>query len=213
MANGFGRSVDWSGDVIAVGATRFNRTGGVAVVRNGSVAQMLTSPLSVSGDDLGVSVAVEDNLIVAGAWNAMVEGMRMQGALFVFTADESGNFSFTRRLHSAAIAALPFNSFVFFGGALTMTNGVILASAEGHLGKLAVHFHRNDTTRDWDEGTIIHRSDIESFGRAIALTNDTAVICGVVSRPHTHAHPRTFAPRLLLARRRSAISTALGEAS
>lgn len=93
-ADSFGNAVAIDGDTIAVGAPSHNvgPSGGdhgavFCFTRTGNVwteAARLTATLGGSGDELGFSVSISGDLIVAGAWRDDIGENTNQGSAYVF---------------------------------------------------------------------------------------------------------------------------------
>lgn len=97
--SGFGFAVSISGNTVVVGAHSENTNAGSAYVyvepptgwpaKMGQTAK-LTASDAHSGAELGRSVSISGNTIVAGAQNAAIEGRNEQGAAYVFVEPSSG---------------------------------------------------------------------------------------------------------------------------
>ncbi len=96
-AFGFGTSLSFSGDLLAVGDaldyTPASFSGAVTVYeRSGgtwTTAKLLYQPNGIAGQFFGTSVAIEGDLLLVGATGAKVAGVE-SGVVFVFSRDEGG---------------------------------------------------------------------------------------------------------------------------
>jgi len=135
----------------------------------------------VYGDGFGISVAVEGDTIVVGAFQAKVETKRLQGAAYVFERNNGGsnNWGEVKKLTASdGIASSR------FGGVVSIDNNTIIigsvnffdANAQGS----AYLFERNLGGPDnWGEVRKLTASDGAAgdvFGGAVSISGDSAIV-------------------------------------
>ncbi|MCI0388648.1 MAG: hypothetical protein MOB07_07755 [Acidobacteria bacterium] len=191
--NWFGYSVAISGDTIAIGAPH-DKTGTnsfqgsvYVFVRSDSVwslQQKLTAHDGEAGDQLGTSVSISGNTVVAGAFADQVGANYGQGSAYVF-ARSGGAWSFQQKLTANDGEAID-----WFGRSVAISGGTIVAGApldnsgtNPDLGSAYV-FVRSGTV--WTQqqrltANIAYSND--QFGSAVAINGDTAIIGAPQAKP------------------------------
>jgi hypothetical protein len=86
----------------------------------------LTASDGISNDQLGISVSISGNTVVAGAQNATVNGNAMQGAAYVFVKPTSGWQNMTQK---AKLTASDGKAGDGFGGAVYIEGNTIVVGA------------------------------------------------------------------------------------
>jgi hypothetical protein len=141
----YGASVGINGNVIAIGAVESGSVGSRDPSGSGPGAvyvyvrpsggwttttetAKLTASDGVTGDDLGYSVAVGENTIVAGAPDNVVNGVFASGASYVFTKPTSGWASETQ---TAKLSVLNEGDAVAFGTSVAISGNTIVGGAFG----------------------------------------------------------------------------------
>jgi uncharacterized protein (TIGR03437 family) len=169
----FGNSVALSGSTAVVGEPFNSQEIGAAFVfvRSGSnwaQQAVLTASDRAPGDEFGWSVAVSGSLALAGAPQKTSE----QGAAYAFA--QAG----TNWTQQAELIASDATSGDGFGSAIAVNGGTVLiasplkASQQG-----AVYvFVRSDTDATWGQQAKLTIPGGASFGQAVSLSGDTAVI-------------------------------------
>ena len=191
----FGWSVALDGDVMAAGA-RFGdvgsrtNTGFVGVFQRnaggtnnwGQVALLAPSAVT-TGDLFGAAVAVDGDVLVAGASAHDVDGTNSAGAVFVFERRSVGSTS--AWVEVAQILSTDVAPVQFFGSSVAVDGDVIAVGAPGVNGgvggKGAVYlFERNASSGDtWGPVVKLQPADLPSgqnFGQSVALRNGTLLV-------------------------------------
>lgn len=128
----FGFSVAIDSDTIVVGAVEKAAGLGAAYVfvedelGEWSEQEKLVDPEGVAGDHLGVSVDIDGDVVVAGAYQDVVPtgvGDREKGSVVVFTRD-AGVWSFDQKVFSAGSA-----QFIDYGWSVALDDGVLAVGA------------------------------------------------------------------------------------
>lgn len=181
----FGVSVAIFGDTAVAGAyfddDAGNASGAAYVfVRSAGVwtqqAKLYASDASTN-DQFGVSVAIDGDTIAVGAYGKMVSGAASAGAVYVFV--RSG-MTWTEQ---AKLTASDAASGDLFGGALSLAADTLMIGASGDNNAggndagASYVFTRSGTI--WTEQAKLTASDgatLDSFGRSVALSGETAVI-------------------------------------
>ena len=86
----------------------------------------LTASDGANGDQLGISVSISGNTVVAGAENATVNGNALQGAAYVFVKPASGWGNMTQ---TAKLTASDGKAGDGFGGAVYIAGNTIAVGA------------------------------------------------------------------------------------
>ncbi|MGH9937809.1 MAG: FG-GAP repeat protein, partial [Blastocatellia bacterium] len=184
----FGSAVALSGKTIAVGAP-LDRVG--LKSRQGSVylftlssarwiqQQQLTANDGAADSYFGVAIALGDDTLIVGSSSSNVGANNQQGAAYVFA--RAGDFWTQQQklLANDGVAADRFGSSVALDGD-TVVIGAASKSIDGNGGKGAAYiFARNGAV--WTQQQRLTASDAETFGYAVALSGDTALIGAVLS--------------------------------
>jgi len=169
------------GDVLAIGfQTLFSNTGRVEMRLRGSNGAWVPTPNWLdpgdlaSGDRFGESVAVSEDIVIAGAPGASLNGNNGQGAAYIFT--RSGD-TFTRTAKLTAPDGVPF---AHFGGAVAISGDAAIVGARctGTCPGGAYLFTR-DGSGMWTYRTKLTASDGHNgdyFGFSVAMEGRTAMI-------------------------------------
>ena len=171
----FGRSVAIEGNTIVVGSYYDDGTGSAYVfARLGSVwtqQQKLIAPDAASGDRFGCSAAIDNNIIVIGAYGDDSQ----TGSAYVFTRTGS-TWSFQQKLSDAQ----PGDN---FGYSVAIDNNTIIIGAPNHshsefdYAGSAYVFTRSE--QSWSQQAVLWASDPayrDHFGFSVALDGNSAVI-------------------------------------
>ncbi len=188
----FGISVAVSGDTIVVGAWREDAGGtdvGAAYVfgrdqggtDNWGQVKKLTASDAQAGDNFGISVAVDGDTAVVGAWLEDAGGTDA-GAAYVFGRDQGGtdNWGQVKKLTASdAEAGDNFGWSVAVDGD-TIVVGAFLEDAGGTDAGAAYVFGRDEGgAGNWGQVKKLTASDAQAgdeFGRSVAVSGDTAVV-------------------------------------
>ena len=183
----FGKNVAISGDTAVVGATRFEAGTypGAAYIfqrdqggaNNWGQVKKLTASDAQSDDRFGVSVTVDGDTIVVGAF-AEDEGGDAAGAAYVFRRNLGGvdNWGEVTKL-----IASDAHAWELFGGSVALSADIAIvgASPAKHTGAAYV-FGRNQGGADnWGEVTKLASSERQAndrFGASVAVSGNTAVV-------------------------------------
>jgi FG-GAP repeat/IPT/TIG domain len=179
---GFGVGVATDGSTVAVGSPGVNsQTGAVFVFarsgRSWTQQAKLTATGGVPSDELGASVAMSGNTIVAGAPGVNSD----KGALYVFT--ESGSVW----SQQAELTASDGASNDGFGGSVSgpqvpggiaISGSTVVAGAPGHAGTGAAYVF-TPSGGPWAQQAEVKASDAatnDAFGSSVAISNQTAIV-------------------------------------
>lgn len=189
---GFGGSIAVIGDTAFIGAATTNSyQGAVYVYRRSERCTLQGCPWVkrqrlVASDGAPYSyfgkVAFDGTTALIGAPYVTVDGRQYQGAVYVFTQDASRNFAQVQKLTAPDGVA----SDCYFGMSVAVSGSDALIGAPGCGGTNAAinsrgsaYRYRRDANGNWGIVQKFVASDggfAESFGRAVAITADTAVI-------------------------------------
>ncbi|RIK69216.1 MAG: hypothetical protein DCC65_00255 [Planctomycetota bacterium] len=179
--DGFGVSVDVSGDTIVVGSP-FAGTAGSAYVfmRSGEAWNQqakLTASDAAANDTFGISVAIDDDTIVVGAEADDTSGGTDAGSAYVFT--RSGSFW----SQQAKLTAVDGAADDRFGYSVSLSEHSAIIGAQGddisggsNLGSAYV-FNRCESV--WSQQAKLTASDgaaNDSFGVSVCISGDTAIV-------------------------------------
>ena len=182
----FGYSVAISGNTALVGAYQDvvgaqNGQGSVYVfVRSGiswSQQAQLTATGGLAGDQFGTSVSIDGNTALVGAPYDDVSTNSDQGSVYVFV--RSGT-TWTQQAQLIDIAGAGSD---YFGKSVSLSGDLALIGANGYdidlkmMQGAAFIFTRSGTT--WSQQAYLTADDglaEDNFGRAVALSGDTALI-------------------------------------
>ena len=174
----FGISVAIDNDTIVVGAHGIANASGAAYVfaRTGSTwvqQQKLTGSENSPSDSFGLSVGVDGNTIVCGAFGNSAFNTITWGTAYVFTRSGS---TWTETQKLAASDAGDFNS---FGGTVAIGDGTLIVGAIGNAGfSGAVYVFTFDGSK-WVEQEKLHAQDATpktNFGYRLGISGDTMVV-------------------------------------
>jgi hypothetical protein len=171
----FGRSVAIQGDTIVVGAylddNNDSNTGSAYVfTRSGdlwSQQQKLIASDAATDDKFGISVAIDNDTIVVGAYG----DDKNTGAAYVFARNGSAWYQ-QQKLNASGPGDL-------FGASVSISNNTIIVGAygdDGYTGAVYV-FVRNGS--DWSQDCILRASDSinnDMFGWSVAIDGNWAVV-------------------------------------
>jgi hypothetical protein len=190
----FGRSVDLRGNLIVVGAPNddaegYNESGSAYVFRkesNGTITEIakLTLPEPNSNDYFGSAVAVGDNMVAIGAYEAdyTLNGQHYNAAGKVFLYKIDGN---TVSLVQTLKAPTPHTSSHYFGYSLSISGNRLVVGEFGrhnqiyghHTGAVYLYEIENEGTAQL-KATIhsaVPRSDGQ-FGKTVNLSGNRLVV-------------------------------------
>ncbi|HUU97589.1 MAG TPA: FG-GAP repeat protein [Phycisphaerae bacterium] len=192
----FGRCVAISGDVVAIGAhydsdDAFQSGSAYVFVKPPSGWESMTAEtakLTASDpsdlDRLGLAVAIDGDVVVAGAW-ADDDGGSASGSAYVYNQPLDGWADMTE---TAKLAASDAAAGDHFGWSVSINGDVAMIGAPAHLwdgsGFGSAYAYRFDGT-DWIEEAKLTASDgaeDDEFGYSVSISGDAAVIG---SRYHT----------------------------
>jgi hypothetical protein len=169
----FGRSVAIEGNTVVVGAYHDDNGGSVYVfTRSGTLwsqQQRIAGHDVIAGNRFGISVDIDNNTIVAGAYRNKND----RGAAYVFT--RNGSIWSQQQKLTASDAC---NGDYFGYSVAIEANIILVGSHKANAGAGSVYvYERQDTT--WSEQSILHASDANDndyFGCSIAFDGNYAVI-------------------------------------
>ena len=184
----FGQSVKVDGDTVIIGAPEEGSNG---LTRNGAAyifvrddsggwherAKLLASD-SAAGDGFGISVGIDEDTAVIGAYGNSGNGLRA-GAAYVFVRDSDGNWQ-----QQAKLFASDAGTRYSFGFSVAIDNdtaviGAPNESSDGFPISGAAYVFERDDFGDWHEQRKLRASDAasrERFGRSVGLDGDTTII-------------------------------------
>jgi hypothetical protein len=173
----FGSAVALDGDTAVIGADWANSSQGTVYVftRSGatwSEQQKLTAADGAAFTRFGFAVAVSGDTLLVGAFLANIGQNNNQGAAYVFTRN-GAIWSQQQKLTAADGAASN-----RFGYAVALDGHRALIGAPNHMAHGAVYYFARDDTSWSQQQKLIpsNGSSGESFGAAVDLDGDTAVI-------------------------------------
>jgi len=181
----FGRSVAVSGDTAVVGAYTDDTSAGsnagsaYVFVRSGGAwteQQKLTASDAVENDELGWSVAVSGDTVVAGAWFDDTPAGTSAGSAYVFVRSGGAWTEQQKLTASDAAANDQLGSSVAVSGDTVVAGATGDTTAAGQLAGSAYVFVRSGAT--WTEQQKLTASDaaaFDVFGIAVAVSGDTVV--------------------------------------
>ncbi|MBO9664877.1 hypothetical protein [Dokdonella sp.] len=189
---GFGGSIAVSGDIAFVSAATTNgNQGAVYVYQRSNICSMQGCPWVqkqrlVASDGAPNTyfgkVAFDGTTALIGASSTTVDGRPSQGAVYVFSRGENRNFAQVQKLTAPDGAA----SDCYFGTSVAIAGSDALIGAPGCGGtnqainsRGSAYRYRKDANGNWVIVQKFVASDggfAESFGRAVAINADTAVI-------------------------------------
>ena len=177
-ADAYGRSVSLDGSILATGAplddTRLPNAGAVWIHRRSGEGQWsfvvkLNASDAAAGDQLGADVAVEGDILVAGAPFADAGA----GAVYVFNRSPGGVWSQTARLSPTGPVGA-----INFGSAVELAGNTLVVGAPG-VGTGSAYVFNRDGLGVWSETTRLVPTDAEEddrAGTAVALSGDTILV-------------------------------------
>ena len=185
-SDGFGYSISASGDTLLVGAFRDNtaagpQTGAAYIfVRDGSswrLQQKLLAPGAAPGDAFGVSVALDGDTAVIGAWLADTPAGIDAGAAYVFV--RTGNVWTSQQKLTPPDGAIHDH----FGVSVAVSGDTVVVGAPGHAtasgsdAGSAYVFVRSGTV--WTQQWRLEASNgamFDDFGGSVTVAGDTAAV-------------------------------------
>ena len=182
----FGISVATSGDTVIVGAQWADISGRSAqgaayvFVRDGdgwTQQQKLVAGDGLAGDNLGRSVAVDNDTAVVGAYLATIGGRENQGAVYVFT--RQGNI-WSQKQKLVAVDGTAYDQFgnsVALDGNTTVV-GAHSAGVDGKDDQGAVYvFSRSGGTWNEQQKLVVDDgAEFDQFGSSVAVDGNTVVV-------------------------------------
>ena len=188
----FGNSVAISGDIVVVGAhyTASGGTGrGQAYIfsrnqggtNNWGEVKILSASDKADNDHFGYSVAVSDEIVIVGAYEA-ASGGTYRGQVYVFSRNQGGTNTWGQvKILSASDKAD--NDWFGYSVAVSGDTGVIgafyAASGGTNRGKAYVFSRNQGGTNNWGEVKILSASDMADhsfFGSSVAVSGATGII-------------------------------------
>jgi hypothetical protein len=181
----FGGSVAISGDTALVGAPNHRNTNGTtgsayAFVRSGAswtLQQMLPSPTLGNSGYFGTSVAIDGDTALIGAPGSSLTGSSSTGSAYVFVRSGSSWSMQQQLLASDRAAADTFGSSVSLDVDTALVGSPLDDNPKGTDAGAAYAFVRSGTS--WSQQrkfTALDGANGDSFGQAVALSLDTALI-------------------------------------
>ncbi|MCB9849373.1 MAG: hypothetical protein H6817_01560 [Phycisphaerales bacterium] len=181
----FGYCVAVSGQTIVVGAPRDEILKGAVYVFREVGPGDWQQVAKLRGDDagrdaLGISVAIDGRLIVAGAY----DDDQHRGSTYVFREDTSGIWQQVGKL-------IPSNAGpdTYFGTSVAISGGTVLVGAEEdsqtEQGSGAAYLFR-EIGGDWQQVAKLSANDASSydnFGRSVAIAGNTALVVSDARAP------------------------------
>ncbi len=174
----FGRSVAVQGNTIVVGSYYDDSSRGSAYIftptdSGWTQQQKLTAPDAAANDRFGVSVAIDNNTIVIGAYRRASN----TGCAFVFTRNGSA-WDFQQTLTASDAQTGEYFGYTVAIDGNTIIVGAYYGDISGVVdaGKAYVYQREGST---WTEQCILHASDYteyDHFGYSIAIDSNFAVI-------------------------------------
>jgi hypothetical protein len=200
----FGFAVGASGDVVAVGAFQNDGlapdAGAVYVFRYNGASwvqeQKLTAADGASGDRMGYSVAVDGDVVVAGAYADDDAGSN-SGSAYVFRWDDP------TWVQEQKLVAADASSGDFFGWSVSVSGDYVATGAyladvlDSNTG--AVYVHEYDGS-DWDNQSKVFPADgqaSDSFGYAVAIDGDLMAVGAHVVDSHVDDSGALYMYRLV----------------
>ena len=183
----FGQSVSISGKTLVAGAWGANGEIGAAyvfsdVATGWAQAAELTASDGASGDELGNSVLISANTLVAGARYATVDGHSLQGAAYVFTEPGAAwaNMTQTAKLTAADGAAND-----EFGNSVSISGNTLVVGAYGatvdgqsYQGAAYVFTEPGSAWASMTQTAKLTASDgaaNDAFGNSVSISGNTVV--------------------------------------
>ena len=181
---GFGRAIAIAGDTAFVAAPNAPSGGAVYVFEHVAgtwvQSQQLNAIDSPDGADFGISIALAENTAVIGADRTTLtdDGLRHQGAAYVFEKSDDGSW-----VQAQKLTASDFGAEAQFGNAVALSGDTALIGAynstigDNFYQGAAYVFTRSGTT--WTETRKLVADDGiggDDFGNAVALDGDRALI-------------------------------------
>ena len=197
----FGNSVAISGNVLAVGAFEEDaavaeRAGAVYVfvmsAADGFIqTAKLTAPVPTIREKFGVSVAIQNNVLVVGATGDF-SGSRVWGSAYVFEKDPSSD----AWLLKSKLTSGDHELFDYFGFAVGIANGVVVVGANGGgllraLPGAVYVFQKRTSDGAWvriDKLMAVDGKRDEEFGCAVATHGDMVVTGARYERTQGSVH-------------------------
>ena len=130
----FGKGVSISGDYIVAGDWTEdignNVSQGAVYIfkRSGTVWHQevrITAMDGVGDDNFGVSVSIEGDYVVVGAFRDDIGGYENQGSAYIYKRNEGGNWTFQNKL----IQSYNDDDNQYFGNKVSISNGYVLIGA------------------------------------------------------------------------------------
>lgn len=182
----FGRAVAMDGDVVVVGAdgdnTNGNFAGAVYVYEpDGGGSYSETKLLASDGranDQFGVTVAVENDIVVVGAPNSDDQTLLDTGAVYIYEANGGGGYTETK------LTASDESNFAYFGSSVAIDDGVIVVGASNETIMGAVYVYEPDGGGGYTETKLLASdrpdwdffSDGDAFGASVAIDNGVIAV-------------------------------------
>jgi hypothetical protein len=179
----FGSSVAIDGDTIVVGAYGDDRFTGAAYVfrtTDGGVTYNQVAKLTASdaaeSDHFGVSVAIDGNTVVVGAYYDDDAGTSSGSAYVFLTSDGGATYNQVAKLTASDAA-----EFDFFGKSVAIDGDTVVVAAwgkESYTGSAYV-FRTSDGGATYDQVaklTAADAADGDMFGRSVAIDGGTVVV-------------------------------------
>ena len=175
-----------SGDTVVIGAPGNSNDEGAAYVFEKpatgwadmtEVARLYASD-GEDGDEFGISVAIDGDTVVVGAWG----DLNSRGSAYVFEKPAGG---WVTMFETAILTATTRNAFDFFGWSVAISGDTVVVGAYysdeiGSSEGAAYVFVRPDTGWvDANETAVLSTTDhtgIDDFGKSVAIAGDNVVV-------------------------------------
>ncbi len=192
----FGYSVAMDGDIIVVGApggpTSYSQTTGSTYIfvkpEEGWVDMTETAKLTASDggidDRFGLSVGMNGDTVVVGALRHDTDGVKDQGAAYIFVKPDGGWANMTQTAKLTAEDGLAYDGFGI--SVATSQNTIIIGAISAYDNQGAAYVFTKPL-EGWENMTQIAKlvaSDAaqdDTFGSCVAISNDDTVVVGSYS--------------------------------
>ena len=173
----FGQSVSISGDKIVVGAYREDAAGfdaGAAYVykveTNESVTALakITGSDTVSGDNFGCSVSINQDKIVVGAYLKDLQSNAYEaGEAYLFTIDNSDKITQIAKLTASDLNSN--SNYDYFGKSVSINGEYISVGADGKGATYLYKIDNEDSVTELAKITASDNSTFSLFGKSVAI--------------------------------------------
>lgn len=184
-----GYSVNISGDIIVLGASRDDVSNSSGIARgsayvyekplDGWVSMTETAKLTASDgqnyDEFGCSVDISGDCIVVGAQMEEGDG-ESRGAAYVFKEPFVG---WTDMTETAKLTASTPEDYDFFGASVSIDGSTIVVGTPGNSGLVYVFNRQAIGWENWDESALLHslpESVNANFGSSVCISNNDILV-------------------------------------